>query len=126
MKMGDYEYSGPFEIDSIGEVTLRLNSTFEPEPLIVQVSITEQKGSLFVIVSDISHSPPYRIENLTKSCFLVRQKGSRTEDFDMLRPHQLKAFAWSYPQKEKILEVVVCSNSGNQELGQFNIDSIKQ
>jgi hypothetical protein len=35
LKLDDYEYSGPFDIDSIGEITLRLNSTYEPEAIIV-------------------------------------------------------------------------------------------
>jgi hypothetical protein len=44
----------------------------------------------------------------------------------MLRPHQVKSFAWTYPLQEKLISVTACSNNGSSVLGPFNIDSIKQ
>ena len=51
---------------------------------------------------------------------------SRLDDFDRLNPYQQLSFAWSYPLKPKLLRISLCQLSSEEDLGQFNIDSIKK
>jgi len=87
VKFQDHEYSGNIRIDGIGEINLRLRGTYDNECIILCVSITEERNSLFIIFNDVSYAPPYRIENLTKTVFKISQVGSRTNDFDILKPY---------------------------------------
>jgi hypothetical protein len=110
VRLEDYEYSGYFKIDCIGEINLRLKSTFDRDCLILNISIIEENNSFYIIASDVSYAPPYRIENLTKAIFKINQKESRSDDFDILRPYNISSFCWSYPLKEKLLEISICSH----------------
>ena len=71
IKLEDYEYSGEFQIDSIGEFSLRLKSSFDNECMILNVSINEENNTFFILISDMSYAPPYRIENMTKTTFKI-------------------------------------------------------
>jgi hypothetical protein len=71
VRLEEYEYSGNFTIDSIGEANVRLRSSWEHEPVILNVSISEESNSLYIIFSDMSYAPPYRIENMTKTSFKI-------------------------------------------------------
>jgi hypothetical protein len=96
--MSDHEFSGAVEIDKIGEWNLKLKSTFGlVDNIILNVSISEEANSLYIVFTDVSHSPPYRIENLTKSKFNVSQAGCRQDDFDRLEAYSTRSFAWSCP-----------------------------
>jgi hypothetical protein len=109
LKLEGYEYSGNFKIDSIGEVNLRLRSSIDYECMILNVSINEENNSFFIVVSDVSYAPPYRIENLTKTTFKICQKDSRSDDFDIIKPFNITSFAWSYPINEKLLSISICT-----------------
>ena len=85
IKLEGYEYCGNFQIDSIGELVIRLRSSSDNETLILNVSINEENNCFQIIVSDISFAPPYRIENLTKTTFKISQKDARSDDFDILK-----------------------------------------
>jgi len=67
------DFSGSMRLDNIGEVDLRLKNTFKSENMILNVSISEETNSFYIVFSDVSIAPPYRIENLTKSRFKVQQ-----------------------------------------------------
>jgi hypothetical protein len=96
--MADYEFSGSIDIDKIGEWNLRLKSSYGlAENIIINVSISEEANSLYIVFTDISHAPPYRVENLTKSRFNIAQAGCRLDDFDRLEPYSTRSFAWSCP-----------------------------
>lgn len=69
VKLEDYEYSGDIKIDDIGEINIRLRSSIDRESIILNIEISEENGTLFIIFSDISYAPPYRIENMTKISF---------------------------------------------------------
>lgn len=71
IKLEDYEYSGNFKIDGIGEFNIRLKSSFDSECLILNVSINEENNAFFIVISDVSYAPPYRIENMTKTTFKI-------------------------------------------------------
>ncbi len=71
VKLENYEYSGTFKINSIGEINLRLRSSIDHECLILNVEINEENNAFYIIVSDISYAPPYRIENMTKTTFKI-------------------------------------------------------
>lgn len=75
---------------------IRVRGTYDNESIIINVSITEDRNTLYVIFSDVSYAPPYRIENLTKTSFKICQLGSRMNDFDVLRPYEIIPYAWSY------------------------------
>eukprot|EP00347_Sterkiella_histriomuscorum_P015009 403358661 len=126
VKLEDYEYSGKFKIDVIGEFNIRLKSTFDNECMIINLLINEENNQFFIVVSDISFAPPYRIENLTKTTFKVAQQDSRSDDFDIIKPFNIISFAWSYPLGNKLLAISICSQSQDTYLGPYNIDHIKK
>ena len=59
-------------IDGIGEINLRLKNTQGKDNIILNVSISEETNSFYIVFSDVSYAPPYRIENLTKTRFKVQ------------------------------------------------------
>ena len=126
VKLENYEYSGNFKIDSIGDITLRLRSFQETECFILNISINEDNNSFFIVLSDVSYAPPYRIENLTKTTFKICQKESRSDDFDLIKPFNIIPFAWSYPLKDKLLSISLCTQSQDTHLSYFSIDSINK
>ena len=78
VKMAGHEFSGNIDIDKIGEWNLRLKSTYGfQDNLILNVSISEETNSFYIIFTDVSHAPPYRLENLTKTRFNITQVGCR-------------------------------------------------
>ena len=88
MKLDEHEYSGNLRIDGIGEYNLRLKNTQERDSTILNVSISEEQNSFYIVFTDVSFAPPYRLENQTKTRFKVAQVGSRQDDFDRLNPFQ--------------------------------------
>lgn len=126
IKLEEYDYSGNIRIDGIGEINLRLRGQYENQSVILNVSITEERGTLFVIFNDVSYAPPYRIENLTKTSFKIQQFKARTNDFDILRPYQIMSYAWSYPLNEKKLKISICEQSNEVNLGMFRIDKLNK
>lgn len=44
LKLEGYEYSGNFKIDVIGEVVIRLKSSFMRENMIISISINEENN----------------------------------------------------------------------------------
>ena len=122
VKVDQHEYSGNVRIDGIGEINLRLRGIYDNDSIILNVSITEERNSLFIIFNDASYAPPYRIENLTKTCFKISQVDSRSNDFDILKPYEIMAYAWSYPLNEKLLKISISSSSNDEDLGSFKID----
>lgn len=109
VKLEEFEYSGSFRIDSIGEFTMRLRASYDSECLILNVTINEENNAFFVHISDVSYAPPYRIENMTKTTFKVCQVESRSDDFDLVKPFNIISFAWSYPLGNKLLAISICS-----------------
>lgn len=92
--------------------------------MILNISISEETNSFYIVFSDVSFAPPYRLENLTKTRFKVQQTQGRTDDFDSLNAFETISFAWSYPLQKKLLKLSVCHLQSDEDLGTFNIDSI--
>lgn len=122
LKLEGYEFSGNLKLDTIGELLIRLKSTTMAENVILSVQINEDNNCYQISICDSSFSPPYCIENLTKTTFKLAQKDSRADDFDILRPHESLNFAWSYPMKIKLLSIQVCMQSQDTDLGLHSID----
>ena len=120
IKVENHELSGNIKIGGIGEIIVRLRGQYESESMILNISIQEERNTLFIIFNDVSYAPPYRIENMTKTSFKIQQTGARAHDFDMLRPYQIIPFAWSYPLNTKELKISICYASN-----EIKLDSIK-
>ena len=71
LKVDDHEFSGNMRLDNIGEVNLRLKRSIKNDNFILNVSISEETNSFYIVFSDVSYAPPYRLENLTKSRFKI-------------------------------------------------------
>jgi hypothetical protein len=73
VKVDDHEYSGNIRLDNIGEVNLRLKSSSltQRENMILNMTISEETNSFYIVFSDLSFAPPYRLENLTKTRFKI-------------------------------------------------------
>jgi len=125
--MEDHAFSGSIQIDRLGEWNFRLRSTYRMnDNTILNVSIREESNSLYIVFTDISHAPPYRIENLTKSKFNIAQTGSRRDDFDALEPYTTLSFAWSQPLAKQKLKISLCRLQTDEDLGDFYLDSIQE
>ena len=124
VKVEGYEFSGNMIIGQIGETYLRLRSSIDHESLILNVSISEENNVFYIMISDVSYAPPYRIENMTKTTFKISQKDSRSYDFELLKPFHITSFAWSYPLNEKFLSVSICTQAQDDFIGNYNVDSI--
>ena len=88
VKLDEHEFSGNLRIDGIGEYNLRLKNTQERDSTILNVSISEEQNSFYIVFKDVSFAPPYRLENQTKTRFKVAQVNSRQDDFDRLNSFQ--------------------------------------
>ena len=88
VKLDEHEFSGNLRIDGIGEYNLRLKNTQERDSTILNVSISEEQNSFYIVFTDVSFAPPYRLENQTKTRFKVAQVNSRQDDFDRLNSFQ--------------------------------------
>lgn len=107
--MQSSEFSGCIDIDKIGEWNLRLKCTYGlQDNTILNVSISEETNSFYIVFTDVSYTPPYRLENLTKTSFNIAQAGCRQDDFDRLEPYSTRSFAWSYPLQKKELKISLC------------------
>ena len=126
IRLENYEYSGTFKINTIGEIILRLRSSIDHECMILNIEINEESNTFYIMINDISFAPPYRIENMTKTTFKISQKDSRSDDFDMLKPFSITSFAWSYPMNEKLLVLAICSQSQDELLGVYKLDTINK
>ena len=124
--MDEHEFSGNLRIDGIGEYNLRLKNTQERDSTILNVSISEEQNSFYIVFTDVSFAPPYRLENQTKTRFKVAQVNSRMDDFDRLNPFQQLSFAWSYPMQPKLLRISLCQLEQEEELGVFSLDTISK
>jgi hypothetical protein len=71
IKLDDHEYSGNLRIDGIGEFNLRLKNRYERDNTVLNVSISEENNSFYIVFTDVSFAPPYRVENLTKTTFKI-------------------------------------------------------
>ena len=87
VKLDDHEFSGNLRIDGIGDFNLRLKNRYERDNTILNVSISEENNSFYIVFTDVSYAPPYRVENLTKTRFKISQVNSRMDDFDRLNPY---------------------------------------
>ena len=126
VRLEGFEYSGNFNINTIGEVNLRLRSALDNECMIMNISINEESNTFYIVLSDMSYAPPYRVENLTKTTFKICQKGCRSDDFAILKSYEICSFAWSYPLLEKMLSVWICTQSQDQQVGIFDVDNLNQ
>ena len=126
MRVDDHEFSGNIKLDNIGEVNLRLKNSRQGENMILNVSISEETNSFYIVFSDVTFQPPFRIENLTKSRFKVQQTHGRIDDFDLLNAFQMISFAWSYPLQKRMLRLSLCHLQSEELLGEFNIDSVSK
>ena len=126
VKLDEHEFSGNLRIDGIGEYNLRLKNTQERDSTILNVSISEEQNSFYIVFTDVSFAPPYRLENQTRTRFKVAQVNSRQDDFDRLNSFQQLSFAWSYPMQPKLLRISLCQLDTEDELGVFSLDTISK
>ena len=73
VRLDDHEFCGNLRINGIGEFNLRLKNSFERDSTVLNVSVSEETNSFYIVFTDVSTSPPYRLENLTKTRFKVSQ-----------------------------------------------------
>ena len=75
---------------------------YKNENMILNVSISEETNSFYIVFSDLSYSPPYRIENLTKSKFKIHMSISNYP-----YPYVL-AFPLQYIEFQGLIQVGKC------------------
>ena len=50
---------------------LKSSSLTQRENMILNMTISEETNSFYIVFSDLSFAPPYRLENLTKTRFKI-------------------------------------------------------
>jgi len=116
---------GPFKIDKIAEIGLRLKNTFDNTIIILKVTISEVGSTLLIEFQDQDFVPPYRIENMTKYDIVVNQVKSAPEDWDIIHSFKTEDYALSYPMNEKTLKISVKSHAKNNHISDIKLDSFK-
>ena len=71
--------------------------------MIVHVAAEEQGSTLIISFQNTTMNPPFRIQNMSRIPFQIRQTGTRKED--SLPPYQSIPFAWSCPKEEKAIDI---------------------
>ena len=116
---------GPFKIDNVGEISLKLKNVTDNEIIILKVKVSEIGSTLLVEFQDEDFKPPYRIENMTKHDFIVAQNNSRGEDNDIIHSYQIMDYALSYPLNEKVIKLAIRSQTGQNHICDVKLDSFK-
>lgn len=57
-----YDWSIPLKVDALGELPVKLTKKKTKEPIITNVNIVQELGSIFIVISK-PEKPPYLIDN---------------------------------------------------------------
>ncbi|EKX50324.1 hypothetical protein GUITHDRAFT_135471 [Guillardia theta CCMP2712] len=132
-----YEWSGAFDISTLGESHIRLRSK-EPEwPSCIvraggltgtQIEVRNIGETLHVIFQAESSSiPPYRISNMTSLALLVNQAvQGYDQHVDLVPPNSSIPFAWDKPLLEHVLAVRVAGAGDTPSCALCKFDKIGQ
>eukprot|EP01105_Mastigella_eilhardi_P023290 TRINITY_DN5852_c0_g1_i4.p1 TRINITY_DN5852_c0_g1~~TRINITY_DN5852_c0_g1_i4.p1 ORF type:complete len:1487 (-),score=359.46 TRINITY_DN5852_c0_g1_i4:2702-7138(-) len=118
-----YEWSGKFSLVDVGDFAVRCCSS-DPSvaDFYVNVNVTDESGSIFVIFTEgDDDNPPFIIDNQTVIRFTFNQKGS-SKRFKV-DPGTSAAFTWDIPAGETVLEML--SKKVLPKPQSFNIAKIK-
>ncbi|CAG9316922.1 unnamed protein product [Blepharisma stoltei] len=127
VKLEDYgwAWSGKFLIEEPDDFVVRVRNLHTHEEILMHITITLEESTLHVIFQDTSHSPPYRIENLSMETIEVNQ--SKTDFIKVLKPFEVTSYAWDERLLKKVLTVALHNQSQKSSviIGKFKLDSPK-
>jgi hypothetical protein len=116
---------GPFKIDNVGEINIKLKNVAENLIIIIKASITEIGSTYLIEFFDEAFRPPYRLENMTKHDLIVTQTNSRPEDSDLINSYQIIDYALSHPMSDKMLKISLKTQAGQNHISDVKLDSFK-
>lgn len=89
----------------------------------MHITISLEESTLHIIFQDTSHSPPYRIENLSMETIEIKQMKSDT--VKILKPFEVTSYAWDEKMLKKILQVALHNQSQKTPtiIGKFKLDA---
>jgi SHR-binding domain of vacuolar-sorting associated protein 13 len=121
-----WQWSGHFYIEGPDDFVMRIRNIHTHEEILIHITITLEDSTLHIIYQDISHMPPYRIENLSMETLLISQINSKVSD-KILKPFEVCGYAWDEPTLKKILKVSLHMQGNNSSIHirDFKIDSQK-
>ncbi|TYZ57250.1 hypothetical protein PybrP1_008807 [[Pythium] brassicae (nom. inval.)] len=109
------KWSFAIPINSAGDLYVQMYSPSRQKDIICQASVQVIDMYVYVILSDVSSSPPYRIENFTPFTIDCAQLGESSlfrradkEETVTVKPGEWHAFAWYNPlSKDRNVEIRV-------------------
>lgn len=115
-----WQWSGNFYIEFPDDFVIRICNSHSHEESLVHITITLEENTLHIIFQDISHMPPYRIENLSMETLVFAQIDSDTTE-KVLRPFEACGYAWDRPLYKKVLKVGIrCADAATTiPIGKF-------
>jgi hypothetical protein len=115
-----WKWSGNFNIDFPDDFVIRVINSHSHEETLVHITIALEENTLHVIFQDISHMPPYRVENLSMETLVFSQIDSETTE-KILKPFEACGYAWDRPLYKKVLKVSILAADASPalHLGRF-------
>ncbi|KAF0696142.1 Aste57867_13088 [Aphanomyces stellatus] len=105
--LGSTVWSSVISVNNVGDVYFPLKDTTRKREFIVKASIQILGTHLYIVLSDASSTPPYRVENFSMFPVSLRQMEQK-QPFFTLERGQRYAFAWDLAfVNEHKLEVVI-------------------
>ena len=101
-----WNWSGNFYIDFPDDFVIRITNSHSHEETLVHITITLEENTLHIIFQDISHMPPYRIENLSMETLVFSQVDADLNE-KVLKPFEACGYAWDRPLLKKVLKVCI-------------------
>lgn len=104
LRIDDYgwQWSGAFFIECPDDLVIRVRNSHTHEEVFVHITMTLEENTLHVILQDISHMPPYRIENLSMETLVLQQLKAKVPE-KILKPFEVCGYAWDEPMLKKVL-----------------------
>lgn len=71
---------------------MKIKNHYSHDIVLIHTTVTVEESTINVIFKDISHMPPYRIENLSME--VIRVKQINTEYDTIIPPFTIVSYAW--------------------------------
>lgn len=125
-------WSFAIPVNAAADMYLQMYSPIRQRSLICQASVQVVGMYVYVIFSDVSSSPPYRIENYTPYTINCSQlgesslfKGADKEYSAVVKSGEWHAFTWYNPlSKDRDVEIFLTHPEGKSKAKKYDIDFV--
>ncbi|KAK9808775.1 hypothetical protein WJX72_003363 [[Myrmecia] bisecta] len=127
--VGQWNWSGAFQIDGAGDFGLRVYSSSLKKHRIIPVDVSLNGASYLVTVGKEAVHPPYRIENRCEHVKIrFQQRDVDGEDWEVIEGGATCDYAWEEPLVAHRLRVMLDTDGAlyrDSAVHEYNLDVIK-